>query len=100
MLELSTALTHSMDQPALCVGFMDIHLFGASLRARHVTCVMKTALFGLLMSVLFLVLFLMSATSIQLCAVLNELHMLVNSSSSHMLSGLKLVCVLLPVSNG
>lgn len=88
MLELSTALTHSMDQPALCVGFMDIHLFGASLRARHVTsCVMKTALFGLLMS-------------IQLCAVLNELHMLVNSSSSHMLSGLKLVCVLLPVSNG
>lgn len=75
MLELSTALTHSMDQPALCVGFMDIHLFGASLSARHVTsCVMKTALFGLLMPVLFLVLFLMSATSIQLCAVLNELH--------------------------
>lgn len=101
MEELSTAPTHSMDQPALCVGFMDIHLFRASLRARHVASrVMKTALFGLLMSVLFLVLFLMWGTSIQLCAVLNELHMLFNSSSSHMLSGLKLVCVLLPVSNG
>lgn len=58
-------------------------------------CALRAAL-----SVLFLVLFLMWTMSIQIYAVLNELHMLVNSSSSHMLSGLKLVCVLLPVSNG